>query len=254
MFNTIKRLLRDQGGWMAAIPLATSLISGIMNNQKKGGPSQTSQSKTYTQFGMENLEPFVHQEKLNALDSTKQLGEGMAAAKAGGLMPAISEAFSQRPNSAQYDAIASQERNLKNEALNTGARGGLLKKQMFEAAKNAASNKLNVMENARQNALQRAFQIFQPQAPTQASSVAQYGVANQGLNMLGNVYGNAAQMAEQRKAAGAQASNASSSGLGEGLGSILGGMNLGGLFGGGSGSSTPAFTLGGATGYEGGFF
>ncbi len=229
MLQIVKKLLRSQGGWMMAIPAAMSLASSIMgmvsSNKKAKGFNRSGEEKNlanWDQWLANNRMPAIEQ----VANDQRQgfIDPAIQAAKEGGLMPAISEAFSQRPNSAELDSIAAQERNLKNQALNTGARGGLLKQQMFEAAKNAASNKLNLMENARQNALQRAFQTFSGLAPSQASDINR---GNQLLNydtMQSNNMGLLAKLGVERNLAKAGVGAKEGEQAGGGLGSILGSL------------------------------
>lgn len=249
---SILKLLQSEAGYIsAAMAIGSMIANGVQGSQAKKRAAKlthkTGEEQNFQDFlgaGTGNEIPLTDQQKT----MQEGLSAGMDAAKAGGLYPAISEAFSQRPNSAEYDAIANQEKNLKNTALNTGARGGLLKQQMFEAAKNAASNKLGVMENARQNALQRAFQIFQPQAPTQAANSALNQQQLQGL-------GAEAQLGVERNKMALGGATEDASGTGGGLGSILGGTGGGGLssiitslFGGGGAISnavggSPSFSM-----------
>lgn len=255
MWSIVKRLLAGQGGWMAAIPLVMSAVQMGMGQSAQAKAKKlthkTGEEQQYQDFlGAGNGVPLTDQQK----PIQEGLASGMDAAKSGGLYPAISEAFSQRPNSGEYDAIANQEKNLKNQALNSGARGGLLKSQMFDAAKNAASNKMGVMENARQNALQRAFQTFLPMAPSQQANTAYNTLETQGL-------GNEAQLGVKRNEMALGGASADAAGSGGGLGSILGGLGGGGggimdsimgLFGGGGGGisnavgGSPAFSMGGS--------
>lgn len=246
MFKTFWKYLSNEGGWISAGIAAAGLISNIVGQSQKGkgGVKEAGYSKMLRDRIIEGDQTFG----LGDTGNVKSfINPAIEAAKSGGLMPAISEAFSQRPSSAEMDAIARQELNLKNKALNTGARGGLLRQQMFEAAKNAASNKLNLMENARQNALQRAFQTFSGVAPTERGAL---GWQQLGMSGTGTILD-----AEMKRKMGNAASEEKEGGmLGGGLGSILGslGGSLGGLLGAG-GNATQAQGAMGPTMEGGGF-
>jgi hypothetical protein len=112
---------------------------------------------------------------------------------------------------------------------------------MFEAAKNAASNKLSVMENARQNALQRAFGMFAGVNPNNQTDLAgqQIGLGERTLGAGNSQFNVKTELSRKlpQQANNLANSNADLGGIGGGLGSVLGGLNLGSLFGGGGGSS-----------------
>lgn len=252
---SILKYLRSEGGYIsAAMALGSMIMNGVMGSKKAKQAAklahQTGEEKNLSGYTTDLFQRGIPNETaMREEGRTGFINPAMEAAKSGGLMPAISEAFSQRPNSAEYDAIARQEQNLKNQALNTGARGGLLRQQMFEAGKNAATNKLNVMENARQNALQRAFQVFAPTAPSQASDINR---SNQvlGWNQLasGNLT-NLAKLGVERNLAQLGNVSKDAGGMGSGLGSVMGGLgSILGMFGGGGSitnavGGSPTFSL-----------
>ena len=245
MFSILKRLLKSEAGWISAAMMIGSMVgNGIMNSKKGKGLGASGLEMSYRDTNKR-----FEDQRMNELNN---FITPVRDATQPGLMGAAPEIFSQRPNSGEYDAIANQEKNLKNQALNTGARGGLLKNQMFEAAKNAASNKLGVMENARQNALQRATSLITNMMPNNSTNLTQENLVDKGSQFMVDTELKRKIPAQAQGAAGAAADQ---SGLGGGLGSILGGMDLSSimsLFGGGGGAvsgavgGSPSFSMAGA--------
>jgi len=229
--------------------LGSMVASGVQGSQKSKQAAKlahkTGEEQGLFDFSQNTLVPF-RQHAFGLQQSDQGLMTGMREAANPGLMSALPEVFSQRPNSSQLDAVAAQQKQLENKALATGSRGGLLRQQMFEAAKSAAQSKLAISENARQNALQRAFGVLQPAMPTQNTDIAR-GNQILGYNQLQEKgLGQLAQLGVSRNMG--QMGNAAkdAEGAGSGLGSILGGMNTGGGMGGLTDLITGLFGGGGA--------
>lgn len=258
MFEILKKLLLSEGGWISgAMMLGSMIMNGVMGS-KKNKQAQKAFKKSGEEQEVQNYDAHLWGQRGDTtamrMGDRDTMGGLMDAAQGGGLMSAVGEAFSQRPNSGQLDAVAAQQRQLENKALATGSRGGLLRNQMFEAAKSAAANKLAITENARQNALQRAFQIFQPTAPTQASDIARGQQEFNYSNLINSNKQLMAQLGVKRNLGQAELAAKDAEGSGGGLGSILGGMGggggglggLGGLIGGMFGASGGSSQMGGS--------
>lgn len=256
MFRIIKKLLCDQGGWMAAIPAAMSMVSGIM-----GMINQSKQNKKFKQTGEEkNLSNFTsnwlnqYRGKAEGLKDqmlNEYITPGLEAAKAGGMFGAIQDAYNPNPTSTELQAVSGQAKQQRNQAMNRGVRGGQLRTQMLNIDQNEARNKLGLMENARQQAAQRGFQSLLPMLPGQNTDIARQQQL-MGYDQLANTnWNNLAQMGIQRNLAQVSAANKSGEQSGGAFGGGLMGMipALGGLFGGGGGAissavgGTPSFGM-----------
>lgn len=212
MFQIIKRFLVDQGGWMAAIPLAISAASSIAGGARsKKGQKKAAKASGYEKWDVDRMNR-LEGERYN--QEAKYLEPGREAAVQGGLFGAISDAFNPNPTTTELQGVTGQERQLRNQIANTGARGGLLRKQMLDASKSASANRLALMENARQQAAQRGYGILNNIYPTAAQDIAQIGQADART---------AAGLAQENLRSGRVAAGAAqdAAGSGSGLGSVL---------------------------------
>lgn len=244
MFKTLLKYLRNEGGWMAAIPLVMSMV-----NMGMGIASKKKAQKAFSQSGEEkNLQNYTQslwgpRGTITApMDEGRAyINKGLGAAEQGGLFGAIQDAFNPNPTTTELQGVTGQQRQALNEARNMGVRGGQLKTAMMNINQNAARNRLGLMEAARQSAAQRGFQALSGMLPSQQSDIAR---GNQMFNydqLMNMNWTNLAKMMNEKRLAQAGVLSKSSESSGSGAGGLLGGLM--GMFGTGTGGG-----LGGSVG------
>src|SRR5262245_9589353 len=125
--KNIFKYLTNQGGFLSAGIGLASMIPGIIGGIKgnKAAAKATKQSgeekalNNYTYDWLNRYRSDTQAPMTAARESFLQPSQD--AAINGGLFGRISDAFSDRPNTSELEAIRGQENQLKNAALNSGA-------------------------------------------------------------------------------------------------------------------------------------
>lgn len=229
---TLLKLLRSEAGYISAAIAAAGLISNIAGNAKKnkggGGFKKTGEEKSLQDYTQNWLNQYRGQAAAPRFEQYPYIQQGLEAAKRGGLFGAIQDAFNPNPTTTELQGVTGQTRQLRNQILNSGAKGGLLRSQLADVSKAGAANRLALMENARQQAAQRGFQAFLPMEPTQATDIARLGQLFNYDQLANQNWSNLARLGVERNLGAAKASGENQSAKGGGIGSLMG-QGIGGI-------------------------